>query len=151
AGGAWCLAIYGLPPSPALGMLREALRSWRAFFSFGSEIYATTVEFYSTPFVPDSMYRGLPFLADGATWGHWGLLVLLSTVVILSIAWVRRPRERLRISALGGCVLAFVILTLVLYVSRGTWGRSLGASNRYSTVAMPLLVLAVVAYTLYGP
>jgi hypothetical protein len=151
AGAAWCLAIYGLPPSPALEILRDALRSWRAFLSLVSEVYATTVEFYSTPFIPDSMYRGLPFLDDGATWGHWGLFLLLSIVVILATAWVRRPRERLRISALGGCVVAFVVLTLVLYVSRGSWGRSAGASNRYSTVAMPLLVLSVVAYTLYGP
>ena len=151
AAGAWSLAVYGLPPSSALQTIRDALQSWAAFSAFMSQVYGTTVEFFSTPFLPESMYKGWPFPYDGSTWGHLGLFLLVSVAVILSAAWIRRPRERLRVSAISACLLAFVMLTLVLYFSRGIYGPTAGVSARYSTVAMPLLVLAIVTYGLYAP
>src|SRR5262249_2180958 len=130
AAAAWGAAVSGLPPSSAVSTIRDAFRSWDAFRVFASRVFGTTLEFLSPPFTPEAVYRGLPFVYDGSTWGHWGIIVLCSVAGLLLAAWIRRPRERLRISAIAGCLLAFLLLTIVLHLSRGVYGPSAGASAR---------------------
>jgi len=151
AAAAWCISVHGLPPSPAAQSLHEMFQSWSAFSSSVSRLYVTTLELFSTPFLPESMNSYLPFFYRGRTWGVFSLLLFLSAALILLASWIRRPKERLRISAISACMVAFVLLTLILYLSRGVYGPGAGAVGRYSTVAMPLLVIVIVAYLLYAP
>lgn len=116
-----------------------------------------------SPAAPDAarVIRGmLGFLATGL--GHvfesaWyvssavAVLALAGAAVALSIAWARRPEERLRVLGLAAFLGGLVCLALA--VGWGRAGADVRASqaNRYASLSVFALCGCYFAFVLYGP
>ena len=146
----WYLSVRGLPPPPGSAAVHEAFTSWSAFQSLVATILRAGTEFFSTAFLPGAMDTQTWFYR-GAVWGAVGYGLLFASLVLLAWRWATRPAQRPLVGALVMGFGGFLLLTLSVGINRGIYGPGAGAVPRYATLAIPLLVLALLTFTLLGP
>jgi hypothetical protein len=116
---------------------------------------------HARPGGPDATVRtmaqflGMALGSPGARLWPWsGFIVtalLLASLGVLLLAWIRLPDERARVEGLIWTLAAVVSLAL-----GSGWGRSgedvlAGLQARYSTLAAPALLVSYFAFACYGP
>jgi hypothetical protein len=100
----------------------------------------------------------LQFLSTslGATVGFWKIRAVLvallaaATLVILARACRRDPAERWRAAGLAAGCISVLLLAAFVGVGRGELTLHPGIQDRYLTLAVPVLLLCYIGFSLYG-
>jgi len=146
--------LHDLPTSAGVAALKDAHDNGQTFLYLAHNVLPGIKAFLSTAFLPDAQVEQPTSIMDHLyywkTWSFVALGLLLATFALLTYSYGRFKSHRLRISAIAACFWSFVLLTLSLGIGRGMYGPQDVTPSRYATLAIPLLYLTYVSFSLYG-
>ena len=108
-----------------------------------SGVMVTTLEFLSQVICP-TVIRFWEFTSLAV------VLLILFTIAHLIVTGWRTPEERPRAAGLLLTILSLLTVALAVGVGRSGFGRGMGFSSRYLTLAAPILVGIYVTWIVYG-